>query len=536
MKSIEKLKQVSLDGNNPNYTSGSTDDEIQELDAVIVGAGFAGVYQLKRLRDAGYTVKLVESGGDYGGVWYWNRYPGARVDSAVPHYEFSDPALWEDWTWTQRFPGSAELRDYFAYVADKWDLRKDTKFDSFVEAAIWDEEQAKWTVRTREGERFKTRFLLLNTGIAAKRYTPNWKGIDEFKGKCSAPDLRFSDTDQKIGTFIHPSYWPHKDPDLAGKKIAIIGTGSTGVQLATELSKIAGHLTLFQRTPNLAIPMKQVDYELPEQALAKSLYPSLFSHRVDYFSGFSFGFLSRATFDDTPEERIKTYESLWAEGDFKFWLATYRDMLFDEGANREAYNFWRDKTRARIQDSKIADILAPMQQPHAFGCKRISLENGYFEIFNSPHVSLVDTSATPIVEITETGIKTVEKIREFDHIICATGFDAVTGGLAQIDIKGSCGESLSEHWKGGAKTYLGLCIAGFPNLFFTYGPHGPTALCNGPTCAELQGGWILDAMDYMKEKGLKRMEAKVESEVKWKEKVWDLANASLLPSTKSVSA
>jgi hypothetical protein len=281
--------------------------------------------------------------------------------------------------------------------------------------------------------------------------------------------------------------------------------------------------------------MKQVNYEPFEHPIPKSEYPNFFSHRVDSFGGFSFNFLSRATFDDTPEDRIKTYESLWAEGDFKFWLATYHDMLFNLDANREAYNFWRDKTRAKIHDSKIADILAPMEQPHAFGCKRISLESGYFEIFNSQHVELVDTSATPIVEITEKGVKTSAKEMEFDYILCATGFDAVTGGLTQIDIKGTSGETLKEHWQDGAKTYLGLAIAGFPNLFFTYGPHGPTALCNGPTCAELEGDWILAAMNYMKNKGLTKMEAKVESETEWKKQIWSLANATLLPSTKSVS-
>jgi len=281
--------------------------------------------------------------------------------------------------------------------------------------------------------------------------------------------------------------------------------------------------------------MKQVDYKLPEQAIPKSEYPNLFAQRVKSFTGLTFNFLPRATFDDTPEDRIKTYESLWAEGDFQFWLAAYHDMLFSTDANREAYNFWRDKTRAKIHDPKIADILAPMEQLYAFGCKRISLENGYFEIFNLQHVELVDTSATPIVEITEKGVKTSVKEMEFDYIICATGFDAVTGGLAQIDIKGASGKTLKEHWKDGAKTYLGLSVAGFPNLFFTYGPQGPTALCNGPTCVELQGDWIVAAMDYMKENGLAKMDAKVESEIEWKQQIWNLANASLLPGTKSVS-
>jgi cation diffusion facilitator CzcD-associated flavoprotein CzcO len=248
--------------------------------------------------------------------------------------------------------------------------------------------------------------------------------------------------------------------------VAVIGTGSTGVQLAQELSKTVGQLTVFQRTPNMSLPMKQVDYNLPEQAIPRPEYVDFFTRRNQSFSGFDFHFVPRATFEDTPEQRLKQYEELWDEGDFKFWLATYHDMLFVKEANMEAYKFWRDKTRAKIHDAKVADILAPMEQPHAFGCKRISLETHYFEIFNEPHVALVDTSdkGTPIMEITEKGIRTMEKEHEFDMIICATGYDAMTGGLTQIDVRGPSGESLNEHWKDGVKTYLGLSITGFPNV------------------------------------------------------------------------
>lgn len=317
--------------------------------------------------------------------------------------------------------------------------------------------------------------------------------------------------------------------------MAIIGTGSTGIQLAQELSEVADQLTVFQRTPNMSLPMAQVEYDLPKQALPKPEYPALFSGRTDSFSGFSFNFLPRSTFDDSPEERQKTYEELWSKGDFQFWLATYYDMLFAKEANNEAYKFWCEKTRAKINDPKVADILAPKEQPYAFGCKRISLENGYFEIFNKPNVSLVDVSknGTSIEEITEKGLKTTEKEYEFDYIVSATGYDAITGGLAQIDIKGPSGESLKEHWKDGAKTYLGMAVPGFPNMFFTYGPQAPTALCNGPTCAQLQGDWILRAMNHMKERSLKKMDAQKEKEDEWKELIWKLANVSLLPSVDS---
>lgn len=337
------------------------------------------------------------------------------------------------------------------------------------------------------------------------------------------------------GTLIHPSYWPHEGLNLRGKRIAVIGTGSTGVQLATELARVASHLTVFQRTPNMALPMKQEHYDPPAQALPREQYSDLFTHRKDSFSGFSFNFIPRSTFADTPEQRREVYEDMWAQGDFQFWLATYVDMLFDARANEEAYNFWCEKTRARIEDERVRDILAPQKQPHAFGCKRISLENGYFEIFNQENVTLVDTSKTgsPIECITEKGIRTTQGEHEFDAIVCATGYDAVTGGLTQIDIHGRGGVSLKDAWKEGAKTYLGMASHGFPNMFFTYGPQAPTAFCNGPTCAELQGDWILNIMDHVRRHNFSTVEVQEKAQEEWKELIWKLANASLLPSVDS---
>lgn len=359
---------------------------------------------------------------------------------------------------------------------------------------------------------------MLSTGFAAKRHIPDWKGIDTFKG-----------------TFLHPSYWPHEEPDLKGKKIAVIGTGSTGIQLAHALTPLASKLVVFQRTPNTSLPMAQVNYVNGEQAFSRERYPAFFRGRVESYGGFDFNFYDKLTFDDSPEERERVYERLWKEGDFKFWLANYKDMLFVKECNDEAYRFWRDKTRARIHDVTRRDLLAPMDPPYAFGLKRISLEDGYFEIFNEPHVHLVDVNATPIEAITERGIQTTEKEWDFDFIISATGYDAVTGGLAQIDIRGPSGESLKEHWEKGVYTNLGMSCSGFPNMFFTYGPQAPTALCNGPTCAQVQGDWIAGVMEYMKAKGLQSIEAERQSEVKWRETVAAIANSSLLPTTKSVS-
>lgn len=488
------------------------------LDALIVGAGFGGAYQLKRLRDEGYHVRLVDSATDFGGVWYWNRYPGARVDSGVPHYEFSDPDLWKEWTWKQRFPGGEELRDYFSFVAQKWDLRKDTDFETYVSRATWDEDTATWTVEAKNGRVYRTKFLLLNTGFAAKRYLPDWEGIDKFKG-----------------TWLHPSYWPKVEPDLKGKKIAVIGTGSSGVQLAQSLSQVASEFTLFQRTPNMALPMNQVNYAEDGKSLSDERYEKVFAGRYNSFGGFDFNFYPRGTFEDTPEQREAKYEELWKHGDFHFWLANYQDMLFTADANKEAYDFWKRKVRARINDPRLKELLAPDVQPHSFGCKRISLENGFYEIFNQPNVSLVDMNSTPVVQVTERGIKTTDREYEFDYVICATGFDAVTGGLMKIDIQGRSGMNLAKKWKNGAKTYLGMSVADFPNMLFTYGPQAPTALCNGPTCAESQGEFIVKVMNHMAEHGIDSIDARADAEEKWVQDIQNFANATLLPSTKSVS-
>ncbi|KAJ5910502.1 hypothetical protein N7504_005145 [Penicillium tannophilum] len=494
---------------------GSTSDD-NILDALIVGAGFGGVYQLKNLREKGFNVKLVDSATDFGGVWYWNRYPGARVDSTVPHYEFSDPALWKDWSWKQRFPGSQELRDYFAFVADKWDLRSDTEFNTFISQAIFDEQSNVWHISSSGGKKFVAKYFLLNTGFSAKRHIPNWKGIDKFRG-----------------TWIHPSYWPKEDPDLNGKKVAVIGTGSTGVQLAQELSQVAGEFVLFQRTPNLALPMGQINFKDGEQGIPRKDYPDLFNGRRDSYGGFNFNFTPRSTFDDSPEKRMETYEELWKHGDFHFWLASYQDMMFTKEANKEAYDFWKSKVRPRIHDPRLRDILAPEIQPHGFGCKRISLENGFYEIFNQPNTSLVEIKSTPIVEVTERGIKTTEKEWEFDYVICATGFDAVTGGLLQMDIRGKNGQRLADKWKDGTKTYLGMAVSGFPNMFFTYGPQAPTALCNGPTCAEYQGDFVIGVMEHMRKTGQRCIEAGADAEQLWGKEIRKFAYSSLLPETDS---
>ncbi|CAL5362898.1 unnamed protein product [Camellia sinensis] len=489
----------------------------EELDALVVGAGFGGVYQLKKLRDAGFSVKLVESGTDYGGVWYWNRYPGARVDSPIPHYEFSDPALWKNWLWKQRFPGSAELRAYFNYVADTWNVRGNTIFEAHVNSATWIESEARWYITTRSGLSFKARYFLANTGFAAKRYMPDWRGIENFQG-----------------TWIHPSFWPKDHLELKGKKIAVIGTGSTGVQLVQDLAPLASELVLFQRTPNLALPMKQVEYTDGKQTLDKERYREFFKGRIQSFGGFDYNFMSTMTFDHSSEERRAVYESLWDHGDFHFWLATYGDMLFSDEANTEAYNFWRDKVRVRLDDERLKEKFAPTIKPHPFGCKRISLENGFYELFNKSNVHLVDLNENPVEEVISTGIRTTDgRVWEFDVVVCATGFDAITGGILDMNVTGRADIKLKDYWTGGIKTNMGICVPNFPNMFFTYGPQAPTALCNGPSCAELQGDWIINTMEHLRKHDLRSIESSEQQAAEWAKGIWAIANMSLLPKAKS---
>ncbi|KAI2472397.1 cyclopentanone 1,2-monooxygenase [Annulohypoxylon bovei var. microspora] len=497
---------------------GSTEmTNVEELDALIIGAGFSGVYQLKKLRDEGYNAKIVEAGSGYGGIWYWNRYPGARVDSHAPHYQFSDPELWQNWHWKQRFPGHEELRAYFEFVAGKWDLRKDTYFNTYISSATWDETEYKWIIKAKDGRTFKTTFFLPHTGIAASRAVPDWKGITSFKG-----------------LIVHSSYWPHDEPDLKGKRIAVVGTGSTGVQLSHALSEVAGDLVVFQRTPAMPLNMRQVDYADNEEAIPKSELAEFFKTRANGYWGFDFNLMPRNTFDDNETQRRAIYESLWKAGDFTYWLGTYADMLFSTEANQEAYKFWREKTRARIDDPKLQELLAPAQQPYPFGCKRVPLERGYFDMFNKPNVHLVDVNHTPVVEVTEKGIRTTEQDLDFDIIILATGFDAVTGGLTTIDIRGIGGQSLKEKFQQhGPTTYCGISVAGFPNMFFSYGPQAPTAFCNGPTCAELQGDWIADVMNRLRRAGISSIVADEASEKAWGEHVESVAYSSLLPKAKS---
>ena len=487
------------------------------LDALIIGAGFSGIYQLHRLHQLGFDVRLFEAGPDLGGIWYWNCYPGARVDSHVPNYEFSLEELWRDWNWTERFPSWEELRRYFRHVDEKLGLSRDIRFNSRVTAARFDADADRWEIECADGHRVQTRFLILCTGFAAKAYVPALAGLEAFAGPC-----------------FHTAHWPQQGLDMTGRRVGVIGTGASGVQVIQEAGKVASQLTVFQRTPNLALPMRQQALDEPFQRAMKAHYPEWFRQRAQSAGGlFDVVTDPRSALDVSTEERLAVFESAWRKGGFHFWGGTFSDIMRNEEANRLAYEFWREKTRARIKDPVVAEKLAPADPPHPFGAKRPSLEQWYYEVFNQDNVTLVDVREEPIAEITPTGVRTALRHFELDILVLATGFDASTGGLTQVDIRGQSGRTLKDTWSSGVKTYLGLGIPDFPNLLMLYGPQSPTAFCNGPTCAELQGDWVADCLSHLREKGLTRIEASRAAGDSWTQHMAELAESTLLPLAES---
>ena len=486
--------------------------ETGELDVIIVGAGFAGLYLLDRLRGMGMSVQVFEAGGAPGGVWYWNRYPGARVDSPGAMYQFSREDLWRDWSFSELYPSWQEIRAYFRYLDEKLDLSRDIRFNKRVTAAEFDQARNLWTIRSNDGSVSKARYLLLCTGLGSKPYTPELPGLSSFGGERH-----------------HTALWPQQGLDLAGKRVGVIGTGASGVQVAQEAAAVAAHLTVFQRTPNLALPMRQRKLDADTIRRMKEGYPAAYQKRRTTFGGFDYEFLPKSAAEVSEDEWPAIFERVWEIGGFAPWIGSFNDLLANEEANRAAYDFWRDKTRARVKDPAIAEILAPTEPLHPYGAKRPSLEQNFFEIFNQPNVSLVDLRKTPIERVTPSGIMTAAGEHDLDILVLATGFDAVTGGLTSIDIRGTQDETLQEKWAKGVRTHLGMASAGFPNLLFVYGPQSPNAFVNGPTSAELQGEWIVQLLDRLRQRNAVRFEATVAAEEAWRARVHAIADGTLFP-------
>ncbi|KAG6878276.1 hypothetical protein C0993_009634 [Termitomyces sp. T159_Od127] len=496
-------------------------DGHQKIDVLIVGAGFSGVYQLHKLRKAGFTVKVFEAGSGFGGIWHWNRYPGARVDSDFFIYQLSIEEVWRDWNWTEKFPGRQELVEYFKHADKKLDLSRDVLFNTRVTSASFDTTTNRWSVNTDTGVTVNPRFIVLCTGFASKPLYPNIPGLNTFKG-----------------VMHHTSAWPETGVDMTGKRVGVIGTGASGVQVIQEAGLAAAHLTVFQRTPNTAVAMvneHNLSVEM-QTKMKEEIYPIYFRRREQTYTGFHYDYLPPGKFYDmSPEERYLFLDDLWTKGGFRYWFGTFLDIFYDQTVNDEVYAYWRKKVLDRVHDPEMQRKLAPEKQPHPFGVKRVSLEQWYYEVFNQPNVDLIDINENPIVEITPKGVKTMDgKVHELDLLVLATGFDAVTGSIAQIDIKGMDGVAIGDMWKQkGLSTYLGMTVTGYPNMFFPYGPHGPTAFCNGPTCAEVQGNWIIDCITYLREHNYTRIVASQEASEAWTQRVTDIFNKGLWLHAKS---
>jgi cation diffusion facilitator CzcD-associated flavoprotein CzcO len=483
----------------------------EAFDAIIIGAGVTGLYQLYRLRQLGLSVRVYEAGGGVGGTWYWNRYPGARFDSESYTYGYSfSEELLQEWDWKEHFSGQPENERYLNYVADKFDLRRDIQLNARVISAVFDEMENRWQIQTADGHRARARFLIAAVGILSAYYLPDIPEIKSFTGDS-----------------FHTSRWPHEPVDFTGERVGVIGTGATAVQLITEIAKEVGHLTVFQRTANYCAPLRNAPIDPETQRKIKASYPDIFKKCRETLASFIHDFDPRSALEVSPEERQAFYEQIWAEPGFKKWFGNFRDIMTNREANEDFAEFVRNKIRERVKDPMVAEKLVP--KDHPFGAKCVPLESGYYEVYNQDNVLLVDIRETPIERITPKGIKTSNTEYELDIITYATGFDAVTGELTRMDIRGEGGQTLKDKCADGPRTYLGIQSAGFPNLFIV----NDAVFCNFPRCAEIIAEWVSDCIGYMREKGFECIVATPQAEEAWAEHGNSLLAGSLFTDSNS---
>jgi len=480
-------------------------DEVEQFDVIIIGAGVTGLYQLYRLRQLGLSVRVFEDGGGVGGTWYWNRYPGARFDSESYTYGYSfSEELLQEWDWKEHFPGQPENERYLNYVADKFDLRRDIRLNSRVASAVYDEAENIWQIQMEDGHRARAQFLITAVGILSARYIPDFAGLESFKGD-----------------WCHTGNWPQEGMDLAGKRVGVIGTGATAVQLITEIAKEVGHLTVFQRTANYCVPLRNGPIDPATQRKIKASFPELFKLCSETPTSFMYHFDPRSALEVSPEERLAQYEELWAEPGFKKWLANFQDIMTPGEANEDYSEFVRNKIRERVKDPVVAEKLVP--KDHPFGSKRVPCESGYYEVYNRDNVLLVDVREAPIERITPKGVKTSDAEYELDVIIFATGYDAVTGSLTRIDIRGEGGQTIKDKFAEGPRTYMGIQTAGFPNLFTI----NQAASGNFTRGCEPIVEWVSECIDYMREKDFTRIAATPEAEEAWVQHVAEATAGTL---------
>ncbi len=482
-----------------------------EFDALVIGAGFSGLYQLLCLRDRlGLSAQILEAGAGVGGTWYWNRYPGARCDSESHSYCYTfSEALLQDWEWTERYPGHEEIRRYLDHVADRFDLRRDIRCNTRVTSAHYDDAANRWRVTTDRGQLLTAQFLITAVGCLSTANVPDIPGLEHFAGR-----------------WFHTGQWPHDGVDFAGKRVGLVGTGSTGIQAAPVIAETAAHLTVFQRTANYSVPARNAPLTTDFRRSVKESFAEIRRVMHSTANGHPFVIEDRSAFDVTPEQRQALYEAAWRKGGLQF-RATFRDLLLDKAANDTAARFLCDKIRAIVKDPATAASLADIDHPYA--AKRPPIDTDYFETFNRANVRLVDVRRAPIEAITHAGIRTRDAEYPLDVIVFATGFDAMTGPLLRIDIRGRDERSLAETWRAGPRNYLGLQVAGFPNLFTITGPGSPSVLCNMPVAIEQHVEWITDCIAHLRARGLDRVEARDDAMDNWVAQVNAAADATLLP-------
>ena len=484
------------------------------FDVVVVGAGLAGLYALYRLRGLGLSVRVYERGTGVGGTWFWNRYPGARCDvqSLEYSYQFSD-ALQQEWKWTERYATQPEILRYIEHVADRFDLRGDVQLETRIASAVWDEAARRWEVSTDAGERVSAAFCVMATGCLSCTNLPDFPGLAAYRGD-----------------WFHTGDWPHEGVDFAGRRVGVIGTGSSAIQSIPLIAEQAAHLTVFQRTPNYSIPAHNGPLDPEEERRVKADYAGFRERNSQTAFGLDTRPNEQSALAVTPEEREREYEARWARGGLPF-LTAFDDLGRDPEANETAAEFVRRKIRGLVRDPQVAELLSPRS---VLGCKRLCVDTDYYATFNRENVTLVDVSGDPIERITPEGLVTRDgRAFELDTLVFATGFDAMTGSLLAMDIRGRDGLPLREKWRAGPRTYLGLGTAGFPNLFTITGPGSPSVLSNMLPSIEQHVNWIADCIAWLREHELSTVEATPDAEDAWVEHVNELAGETLYPTCNS---
>jgi cation diffusion facilitator CzcD-associated flavoprotein CzcO len=485
------------------------------VDAVVIGAGFAGIYMVYRLREMGLSVQGFEAGSGVGGTWYWNRYPGARCDSETMYYSYSFLTdLEREWPLQDRYPGQPEILRYLDHVADRLDLRKEFRFDSRVAGITFDETTGRWTVSTTDGVSVAATYVVTAVGCLSAAAIPSLPGRDSFAGE----------------TF-HTGQWPHEPVTFTGKRVGIIGTGASGIQAIPVIAAEADHLTVFQRTPQFTIPAKNGPLDPRFVDMWKANYREWRRRGAQSVGGYPFGATDRSALDASPEERQQAYQRCWDQGGFLFLFGAFGDLMVDEDANRTVADFIRAKIDEIVEDPAVAEMLKPYSFP--FGTKRPPLDTNYYETFNRPNVTLVDLRRTPIEAVMPVGVRTSAAEYPLDVLVYATGFDALTGPLLAMDIRGRAGRSLAEAWAEGPRTYLGLAVPGFPNLFTITGPGSPSVLSNMPVSIEQHVDWIADCIQHLRHNGISFVEATEEATATWTDHVQEVANQTLYPKAAS---